>query len=262
MSDIADEVDSIIEERIAMIKRLKETIPLPKSENINYKLAIEKNEQIEKIAYNAINNFKSFTKTQSFYFHKEILNSISSKVNFCTDYVDDLYFKKKYGKEIEYCLEKLINFYLKDFELYKTAIESKHIKGKTKIVYKIKLGNILNNIGSSCLRFAKLEKKSEKIYYYKLAYKMFDESINYLKECFENGKEFFSENESKKTRSKLLNTLNFAGEGVIVPTLEGFVGEIIPVAIYGAIGMVLLFVAGIINDKIVLHKFSVRESAP
>ena len=33
-------------------------------------------------------------------------------------------------------------------------------------------------------------------------------------------------------------------------------GEIVPVAIYGFIGMVLLFIAGIVNDRVVLHKFS------
>lgn len=48
----------------------------------------------------------------------------------------------------------------------------------------------------------------------------------------------------------------FVGEGPETPSWEAFAGEIVPVAIYGFIGMVLLFIAGIVNDKVVLHKFS------
>lgn len=51
----------------------------------------------------------------------------------------------------------------------------------------------------------------------------------------------------------------FIGEGPEVPSWQAFVDEIVPVAIYGLIGMVLLFVAGIVNDKVILHKFSNRK---
>ncbi|MEM7392721.1 MAG: DUF350 domain-containing protein [Verrucomicrobiota bacterium] len=47
----------------------------------------------------------------------------------------------------------------------------------------------------------------------------------------------------------------FSGE-TVEPTLAVFKEEIVPVVIYGALGMVLLFVAGIINDKVVLNQFS------
>lgn len=48
----------------------------------------------------------------------------------------------------------------------------------------------------------------------------------------------------------------FIGDGPEDPTIEAFLEEIGPVALYGFIGMLLLFVAGIVNDKIVLRKFS------
>jgi uncharacterized membrane protein YjfL (UPF0719 family) len=48
----------------------------------------------------------------------------------------------------------------------------------------------------------------------------------------------------------------FIGEGPEVPSVEAFLDEIGPVAVYGFIGMFLLFIAGIVNDKIVLRKFS------
>lgn len=48
----------------------------------------------------------------------------------------------------------------------------------------------------------------------------------------------------------------FIGEGPQVPSWQAFAEEIVPVGIYGLIGMVLLFVAGIVNDKVILHKFS------
>jgi uncharacterized membrane protein YjfL (UPF0719 family) len=51
----------------------------------------------------------------------------------------------------------------------------------------------------------------------------------------------------------------FIGEGPDEPSLSAFLEEIGPVAIYGFIGMLLLFVAGIINDKIVLREFSNRK---
>ncbi|MHC4703309.1 MAG: DUF350 domain-containing protein, partial [Planctomycetota bacterium] len=51
----------------------------------------------------------------------------------------------------------------------------------------------------------------------------------------------------------------FIGEGPDEPSLSAFLEEIGPVVIYGFIGMLLLFVAGIINDKIVLREFSNRK---
>ena len=48
----------------------------------------------------------------------------------------------------------------------------------------------------------------------------------------------------------------FFGEGPEVPSIEAFLSEVGPVVIYGLIGMLLLFIAGIINDKIVLREFS------
>lgn len=51
----------------------------------------------------------------------------------------------------------------------------------------------------------------------------------------------------------------FIGEGPNEPSLSAFLEEIGPVAIYGFIGMLLLFMAGIINDKIVLREFSNRK---
>lgn len=48
----------------------------------------------------------------------------------------------------------------------------------------------------------------------------------------------------------------FIGEGLEVPSWQAFAEEIVPVGVYGLIGMVLLFVAGIVNDKVILHKFS------
>ncbi len=51
----------------------------------------------------------------------------------------------------------------------------------------------------------------------------------------------------------------FAGEGPQTPSLSAFGEEIGPVALYGGIGIVLLFLAGIINDKVVLRRFSNRK---
>lgn len=51
----------------------------------------------------------------------------------------------------------------------------------------------------------------------------------------------------------------FMGDGPESPSFEAFGEEIVPVALYGGIGMVLLFLAGIINDKVVLRKFSNRK---
>ena len=48
----------------------------------------------------------------------------------------------------------------------------------------------------------------------------------------------------------------FTGEGPEVPSMSAFLEEIGAVVIYGFIGMLLLFIAGIINDKIVLREFS------
>jgi uncharacterized membrane protein YjfL (UPF0719 family) len=48
----------------------------------------------------------------------------------------------------------------------------------------------------------------------------------------------------------------FAGDGAEEPSLAVFLNELIEVGLYGLLGMVLLFGAGIINDKVVLHKFS------
>ena len=50
-----------------------------------------------------------------------------------------------------------------------------------------------------------------------------------------------------------------AGPAPDEPTLVGFFQEIQLVVIYGAIGVVLLFLAGIINDKVILCKFSNRK---
>ncbi len=51
----------------------------------------------------------------------------------------------------------------------------------------------------------------------------------------------------------------FIGEEPETPSLAIFIEEIIPVTIYGGIGIVLLFLSGIINDKIILREFSNRK---
>lgn len=51
----------------------------------------------------------------------------------------------------------------------------------------------------------------------------------------------------------------FIGEGPEVPSWQAFAKEIVPVGVYGLIGMALLFIAGIVNDKVILHKFSNRK---
>lgn len=51
----------------------------------------------------------------------------------------------------------------------------------------------------------------------------------------------------------------FAGPTVDEPTLGLFLDEMIEVAIYGAIGIVLLLIAGKINDTIILRMFSNRK---
>lgn len=50
----------------------------------------------------------------------------------------------------------------------------------------------------------------------------------------------------------------FTGETKGDPTFALFISEVGPVVLYGAIGMVCLFVAGIVNDKLILCKFSNR----
>ncbi len=47
-----------------------------------------------------------------------------------------------------------------------------------------------------------------------------------------------------------------AGDAPDEPTWANFSEDLVPVLIYGLIGMVMLFVAGIFNDKIVLRQFS------
>ncbi len=47
----------------------------------------------------------------------------------------------------------------------------------------------------------------------------------------------------------------FAGEGPDIPSLRAFLAEMGPVVMYGLLGCVCLFVAGILNDKITLRKF-------
>ncbi|MHC4863141.1 MAG: DUF350 domain-containing protein, partial [Planctomycetota bacterium] len=51
----------------------------------------------------------------------------------------------------------------------------------------------------------------------------------------------------------------FVGEGPDQPSLTVFVDEIVQVVVYGIFGVCLLFWAGIINDKVVLRKFSNRK---
>jgi uncharacterized membrane protein YjfL (UPF0719 family) len=51
----------------------------------------------------------------------------------------------------------------------------------------------------------------------------------------------------------------FFGDSVGTPSVAMFVEEIVPVIIYGGIGVVLLFLSGIINDKIILRQFSNRK---
>ena len=41
-----------------------------------------------------------------------------------------------------------------------------------------------------------------------------------------------------------------------MPTWAGFLAEMGPVILYGVVGMVMLFIAGVINDKVVLRHFS------
>ena len=50
----------------------------------------------------------------------------------------------------------------------------------------------------------------------------------------------------------------FNGE-TIEPTLNQFTTEIVPVLIFAFIGMALLFIAGLLNDKVVLRKFSNQQ---
>ncbi|MBT7562192.1 MAG: DUF350 domain-containing protein [Proteobacteria bacterium] len=48
----------------------------------------------------------------------------------------------------------------------------------------------------------------------------------------------------------------FSGSAPEVPTWAGFLAEMGPVILYGVVGMVMLFIAGVINDKVVLRHFS------
>ena len=50
----------------------------------------------------------------------------------------------------------------------------------------------------------------------------------------------------------------FAGEAV-APSLEQFASEMIDVAIYGGLGIALLCISGILNDKFVMGRFKCRE---
>ena len=47
-----------------------------------------------------------------------------------------------------------------------------------------------------------------------------------------------------------------SGDAPEVPTWTGFLAEMGPVILYGVVGMVMLFIAGVINDKVVLRHFS------
>ncbi len=47
-----------------------------------------------------------------------------------------------------------------------------------------------------------------------------------------------------------------AGDAPEEPSLAVFWGEIVETGLYGIVGMILLFLSGIINDKVVLRKFS------
>ncbi len=49
----------------------------------------------------------------------------------------------------------------------------------------------------------------------------------------------------------------FIGE-TVEPTFETFTAEVIDVAIYGILGIVLLLISGILNDKFILNRFSNR----
>ncbi len=51
----------------------------------------------------------------------------------------------------------------------------------------------------------------------------------------------------------------FSGEGALVPTFSTFMDEAGTVAVYALLGMVCLFLAGILNDKIALRKFCNRR---
>lgn len=52
----------------------------------------------------------------------------------------------------------------------------------------------------------------------------------------------------------------FHGEQTVdVPTIDLFIEEMIPIGIYGAVSILLLYVAGIINDRLILRKFSNHE---
>jgi uncharacterized membrane protein YjfL (UPF0719 family) len=48
----------------------------------------------------------------------------------------------------------------------------------------------------------------------------------------------------------------FSGEGALVPSFSAFIDEAGAIVVYALIGMLCLFVAGILNDKIMLRKFS------
>ena len=51
----------------------------------------------------------------------------------------------------------------------------------------------------------------------------------------------------------------FTGDGALVPSIQSFASEAGAVTVYALIGIVFLFVAGIINDKLVLHRFCNRK---
>jgi uncharacterized membrane protein YjfL (UPF0719 family) len=48
----------------------------------------------------------------------------------------------------------------------------------------------------------------------------------------------------------------FSGEEAAEPSLQSFIWDLRPIVLYSALGMVLLLVAGVINDKLILRRFS------
>ena len=48
----------------------------------------------------------------------------------------------------------------------------------------------------------------------------------------------------------------FSGDEPLAPTLGNFIHDLGPVALYGALGMVLLLISGVINDKLILYQFT------
>ncbi len=220
MSDIADEVDSIIENKIKEIKKLKSEVSSLNEEkhNLDFQKIVSLDEKIEEIVLDTIEKFESnFNNSQAFYLHKEFLNASSFKISFCSQHIKKLITSKLNNLEkIEEYFDKLINFYVNSLKSCTEFIKTEQIRGETRVKYQIEIGSTLNNIGDCCLFLAGFEEKNyEKIYYFKLGFKILCEGLKYFEECLETNKDFFSVNKSKKIGSKFRKNFSFSGEKII-----------------------------------------------